>query len=341
MAGGHGKQRRLGLPDLTGRAPPKAARPQAPVPGEGGEWYAVSDDGDSALRIRPGLRIGETETGALVFNDTRPERQWIALQITPEGACRVEVVGDRHRLVDEGGNTVTRHDLTPGMTLAFPGNTLCISDHIAAPARPGPRLAVVADRGPAVPAVPANRWKVAAGLAAGGLAAAALLIWLAAQDAVENPVTAPVTPPVELVEIPRLAPRTVAVPLEPIDLDGLPARRLLALPDATPAVGGPRAADMEAFTEELARARELLDAGHITYPPDDNAVALLTRIMEREPGHAQALALLGECTTRLIDAAVEAREQGLDYQARNLLEEVRGFNPDNERANRLWQEWIP
>jgi hypothetical protein len=90
----------------------------------------------------------------------------------------------------------------------------------------------------------------------------------------------------------------------------------------------------------LVRARELLAAGYITYPPRDNAVAYLERLLAVDPNNAEAMALLDECTRQLIQAAVRAHDQGLDYEARNTLEEVLGFNPDNERANRLWREWV-
>jgi len=428
MTGRRGKQRQLGLPDLTGRTAQTSARPlpaRQPSPCRAGEWYAVSEDGGSALRIRSGLHIGETERGTLVFDDALEVRRWVVLRIAPDGACAVEAVGERHRLVDEAGDPHSRYALSPGATLVFPGNTLRISEHIARPAQPGPRLtveaggapvgagaapaaepaedcevaAVSADAGGAGPqtaagelqppeteAEPASaragalgRWKVGAGIAACGLLVGGLLLWPGPGDpsdspsstivgespvmpvgsdetsvgadetsvgadetsvgAGQTPVRAGETPvragetPVVPVQIPPLARRTVAAPLTAIDLDDLPPRRLLPAPAA--------ATDAEPlFAAELARARELLEAGYITYPPNDNAVAVLSRIMAREADHPEALALLGECTSRLIDAAIDARQQGMQYQARNLLEEVRGFNPDNERANRLWQEWM-
>lgn len=390
MTGSRGKQRQLGLPDLTGRIPPKSAGPlpaRQPAPDGEGEWYAVTDDGGSALRIRSGLHIGETEHGALVFNDGLRERRWVALEITADGGCVAQVADETHCLVDEDGRTHRRHALSPGATLAFPGNTLRISEHIARPARPGPRLAVQAapestveptDRtadavavdaaGPAEPIAPttaspprqgepepevapalsARRWKVGAGVAAGGILIGALLVWPFLQDRPNGPstatVAAPAVAPVEPVEIPPVARRPVAVPLVPIDLDDLPPPRPLPAPavataEEPAAAEQPAAAAEPVFAAELGRARELLEAGYITYPPDANAVAVLIGILQRQPGHPEAMAMLGECTTRLIDAAIEAREQGLAYEARNLLEEVRGFNPDNERANRLWREW--
>jgi hypothetical protein len=114
-----------------------------------------------------------------------------------------------------------------------------------------------------------------------------------------------------------------------------------AAPLPTPEAEDP-AAPMRASPPDwrLVRARELLAAGYITYPPRDNAVAYLERLLAVDPNNAEAMALLDECTRQLIQAAVRAHDQGLDYEARNTLEEVLGFNPDNERANRLWREWV-
>jgi hypothetical protein len=90
----------------------------------------------------------------------------------------------------------------------------------------------------------------------------------------------------------------------------------------------------------LARAEELLEQGYVTYPPGRNAVALLTSLLDDYPGHPEAMALLGDCTDVLIEAAIDARRRGLDYEARNTLEEVLGFNPDNQRALALWEQWV-
>jgi hypothetical protein len=41
----------------------------------------------------------------------------------------------------------------------------------------------------------------------------------------------------------------------------------------------------------------------------------------------------------MVEAAVEARAAGLDYDARNLVEEVLAFDPRHERATALWRAW--
>lgn len=109
-----------------------------------------------------------------------------------------------------------------------------------------------------------------------------------------------------------------------------------------PAPDGGATASAQAAVPDwrLVRARELMEEGYITFPPDDNAVAYIERLLADEPGNPRALALLAECTSRLIDAAVRAHDQGLEYEARNTLEEILGFNPGHRQANRLWQEWV-
>ncbi len=90
----------------------------------------------------------------------------------------------------------------------------------------------------------------------------------------------------------------------------------------------------------LSRARKLLDDGYITFPPEDNAVAYLKRVLADDPDDVQARNMLEECSARLIEAATRAHDSSLDYEARNTLEEVFGFDPDNQQASRLWQRWV-
>jgi hypothetical protein len=90
----------------------------------------------------------------------------------------------------------------------------------------------------------------------------------------------------------------------------------------------------------LTRARQLLARGAITYPPDANAVSMALDLLAEQPGHQGALDVLTEATNQLLTSAIQAYERGFDYQARNTLEEIFGFNPDNRRARQLWREWV-
>jgi hypothetical protein len=89
----------------------------------------------------------------------------------------------------------------------------------------------------------------------------------------------------------------------------------------------------------LERATVYLQQGFITQPEGGNAVMELSNILWQDPSNKEAFDLMGEATTRLIDAAVEAHSAGFEYEARNLIEEVLGFNPQHPQANAYKQEW--
>jgi hypothetical protein len=89
----------------------------------------------------------------------------------------------------------------------------------------------------------------------------------------------------------------------------------------------------------LARARAYLEQGFITQPKEGNAVMELSIILWQDPSNQAAFDLMGEATTRLIDAAVEAHAAGFEYEARNLIGEVLGFNPQHPQANAYKRQW--
>lgn len=90
----------------------------------------------------------------------------------------------------------------------------------------------------------------------------------------------------------------------------------------------------------LLRARRLMAEGDISQPPGQNAVAMLTSLLADDPDNQAARALLEQCGARLIDTAMTYHDRGLEYEARNTLEEVLSFQPDDPEANRLWREWV-
>ena len=490
-------------------------------------WYAVSEDGGSSVRITSGLRIGETESGALALNDPDTQLQWLKFLLDETGRPTLSVIDAEWILCDPEGNRLTEQRLRAGDVVVLPGHALRVSRSIEAPPGRGRRIEVLPvtatrplaptpDPGaptvvvgpireveqPAVPAEPRTGRERGAGAAASGprQASAEDDVTLEMSAAVhsrhgpprqDDPLPpAPSAPPADddatriwtarpgpavstrdpgqprtrgesrshsrarspghrLVRLGRtalalalLVPAALAVMLlvmegrpgvsertleiltppapsapggetadtrAPADPSpqGLPARpapgeaqvaetpaaetpaaeapateALAAEPDAASAAladrpeavtttepaaraapaappEAPRTVAPEAETTpaskpaptpappavdlriagELARAEQLLDEGFITFPPQGNAVAVLSTLLERHPGNAPALALLGECTNRLIDSAIEARSRGLEFEARNTLEEVFGFNPDHPVANALWQEW--
>ena len=124
--------------------------------------------------------------------------------------------------------------------------------------------------------------------------------------------------------------------LEPAPIDPLPAATVAELPTVE---AEPQPAPDPLVARRMANARALLDAGQITEPPGNNAVYELKIVLYREPANETALALMGEAAERMLVAATTAYDAGLEFEARNLLEELLAFHPDHAEANRLWAEW--
>jgi hypothetical protein len=90
----------------------------------------------------------------------------------------------------------------------------------------------------------------------------------------------------------------------------------------------------------LRRARDYIDRGLITSPSSGNAVAELRGALSRSPANQEAGALMDAAAAKLVVAAREAQAAGLDFEARNLLEEVLGFRPGHPEAVRLREAWM-
>ena len=124
--------------------------------------------------------------------------------------------------------------------------------------------------------------------------------------------------------------------LEPAPIDPLPTATVAELPTVA---SEPQSAPDPLVERRMANARALLDAGQITEPPGNNAVYELKIVLYREPENEAALALMGEAAERMLVAATTAYDAGLEFEARNLLEELLAFHPDHAEANRLWAQW--
>jgi len=90
----------------------------------------------------------------------------------------------------------------------------------------------------------------------------------------------------------------------------------------------------------LLQAEQLLNSGDIIAPRGNNAVALIRRALGEEPQNTHARQLLAKCADQLIALAQRARAIAMDYEARNLLEEVLAFYPNHPEATELWREWV-
>ena len=166
-----------------------------------------------------------------------------------------------------------------------------------------------------------------------------------------QPLTSPAEPaeiisvetPIAQSMVPESTPAEMVV-VEPITIE----------PESEPVIELETAAEPEAVAETdlvelvavdpavaagLARARAYLEQGFITQPKEGNAVMELSNILWQDPSNQAAFDLMGEATTRLIDAAVEAHAAGFEYEARNLIGEVLGFNPQHPQANAYKRQW--
>ncbi|MCR9258739.1 MAG: hypothetical protein NXH95_03390 [Pseudomonadaceae bacterium] len=155
-------------------------------------------------------------------------------------------------------------------------------------------------------------------------------------------------------DVPPVPEQTLPVRAEPVPIEGLPVETAETQSAQTEPemveVAADEPAPVEPVTRNsgaidpavaagLERATTYLQQGLITQPEDGNAVQELSNILWQDPTNKEAFDLMGEATTRLIDAAVEAHSAGFEYEARNLIEEVLGFNPQHPQANAYKQEW--
>lgn len=90
----------------------------------------------------------------------------------------------------------------------------------------------------------------------------------------------------------------------------------------------------------LADAQALFQQGDIVDPPGRNAVATLVALLKLNPENEGAMALMFDCTVRLLDEARDAVRAGEDFQARNIVEEVLAFHPSQPDALQLWEELV-
>ncbi len=91
--------------------------------------------------------------------------------------------------------------------------------------------------------------------------------------------------------------------------------------------------------EGMANARSLMAQGFLTAPADGNAVTELRTVQQLDPANEEARAMLKSIAERLAGVAVEAREFGLDDQAKQYLNLALTLTPDNEEWIALRDSW--
>ncbi|MFU8817498.1 MAG: hypothetical protein ACNA7W_19300, partial [Pseudomonadales bacterium] len=127
------------------------------------DWFVVSDDGLSALRISDGLQLGETPAGILVLNPQSASQRWLEFDLGEVGAPSVRLVAtDRVMLLDDG-TPADRYPLSCGVVLKLPGSTLHVGRDIAASGPAGPVLRIESARAPAGAPAGAPDWQALMG----------------------------------------------------------------------------------------------------------------------------------------------------------------------------------
>jgi hypothetical protein len=108
---------------------PETARPDSPALQE---WYVVTGGGASAVRMMPGLTVGESDSGALALNDPDVGNQWVEFVLADNGEPWATIV-TRDKSLRVAGTSCLRHPLHVGATVRLPNNTLHISRDIRPP----------------------------------------------------------------------------------------------------------------------------------------------------------------------------------------------------------------
>jgi tetratricopeptide (TPR) repeat protein len=86
----------------------------------------------------------------------------------------------------------------------------------------------------------------------------------------------------------------------------------------------------------LEQANVLFEQGFITAPAENNAVRKLQEVLELDAANRQALSQIAECANRLALVAQQAKEAGMDAEARDYLSQALELRSDVEE----WQRWM-
>ena len=89
----------------------------------------------------------------------------------------------------------------------------------------------------------------------------------------------------------------------------------------------------------LASAQELIAQGYLTAPANNNAVALLRRVLQLEPSNSDAQRLMRRIAARLVAVAREARKVEIYDGARRYLDLALAILPEETQWVRLREEW--
>jgi hypothetical protein len=95
----------------------------------------------------------------------------------------------------------------------------------------------------------------------------------------------------------------------------------------------------DTINDLLKESNELVVKGLLTEPANRNAVMLLRRVQQLDPGNEYAAEMLEQCARRLAAAAIEAHEFGLLADADQYLALALTIRPGNSDWVELLEQW--
>jgi len=93
------------------------------------QWYILDKEGDFALRIRNGVKLGERADGQLALSDKVKDYQWIRLCVNADNELWLTIINKDVKLQTVGQRHFEHYKLFPGDKLELPNNTLTIGEH--------------------------------------------------------------------------------------------------------------------------------------------------------------------------------------------------------------------
>ena len=96
---------------------------------------------------------------------------------------------------------------------------------------------------------------------------------------------------------------------------------------------------VDTVTVNIAAARTLMEAGYLTQPVNENAVAKLREVQQVDPNNTEALELLRGIAERLANVAIEARQFGLNEDAEQYLDLAITIQPEEPEWISLRASW--
>ena len=319
-------------------------------------WHLLSYDGRLSLRLIDALEIGETLDGELSFIATESSRPSARIELSVDGpwlvtrggpqpvrvngfrvrnACRLYAgdeiaIEDLHLRVAQDLSQ-SRHDdqlalfpMDPFDGTAVEEPNADIFDEFTMLRGSVPPARVTTTRSALVEARPSSkevgRRRFPLGLLIGALVIGGWYVWQSGWVG-ERIRAVLALEPAAATDFASTATATQRMFLPGATTDGDDVETAMALqPVSTPTYA-------RGLEQHLTNARKLFADGYVTGPNDFNAVAETLRALAIDAGNAGALAMLEQCADRLVTAAGEAREHGLDDQADALISELSFFDP--------------